>query len=305
MRETDPLVSVNILTYNRKSELRNTLNKVYEQDYKNIEVIVVDNASSDGTEEMLKNEFPQVAVIRLDKNIGAPGYNYGFERASGEYILILDDDSYPLEGAIKKGLETISEDEKTGIIAFNVFNTRYKVTETKSFEKFPFSFIGCGALIKKSLLDTIGYYSKDYFLYHNELDLSARAYNAGFNIVYLKEAAVIHNQSELSRGDKPVDPLISKFRYYNMFVSYSIFILQNFDMRRVITEEFKWIINRLIICLKFPYLTVFLKALFFLKKNLLDIMSRRKVLRPEVQKLYYKKIPFVERDFFPDFKKPF
>ncbi len=47
--ENNPLVTVNILSYNRRDELRNTLNKVFEQDYKNIEVIVVDNSSSDGS----------------------------------------------------------------------------------------------------------------------------------------------------------------------------------------------------------------------------------------------------------------
>jgi len=66
----EPLVTVNILSYNRKDELRFTLTKVYEQDYKNIEVIVVDNASSDGTLEMVEEEFPNVKLIKLDKNIG-------------------------------------------------------------------------------------------------------------------------------------------------------------------------------------------------------------------------------------------
>ena len=51
------LVTVNILSFNRKDELRNTLTKVYEQDYKNIEVIVVDNASSDGSSAMVKKEM--------------------------------------------------------------------------------------------------------------------------------------------------------------------------------------------------------------------------------------------------------
>ena len=85
-----PLVTVNILSFNRKDELRNTLTKVYEQDYKNIEVIVVDNASSDGSPEMVKNEFPKVQLIQLEKNIGIAGWNEGFEIAKGEYVLVLD-----------------------------------------------------------------------------------------------------------------------------------------------------------------------------------------------------------------------
>ncbi|HSL90776.1 MAG TPA: glycosyltransferase [Ignavibacteriaceae bacterium] len=66
----NPLVSVNILSYNRKDELRNTLQKVFEQDYKNIEVIVVDNASNDGSDDMVKQEYPDAQLIQLKKNIG-------------------------------------------------------------------------------------------------------------------------------------------------------------------------------------------------------------------------------------------
>ena len=95
MNTDQPLVTVNILSYNRKDELRNTLTKVYEQDYKNIEVIVVDNASNDGSSEMVIKEFPNAQLIQLEKNIGIAGWNEGFKVAKGEYILVLDDDSYP------------------------------------------------------------------------------------------------------------------------------------------------------------------------------------------------------------------
>ncbi|MEO8232502.1 MAG: glycosyltransferase, partial [Ignavibacteriota bacterium] len=61
----NPLVTVNILSFNRKDELRNTITKVYEQDYKNIEVIVVDNASSDDSAEMVRTEFPEVQLIQM------------------------------------------------------------------------------------------------------------------------------------------------------------------------------------------------------------------------------------------------
>jgi len=81
MNTDQPLVTVNILSYNRKDELRNTLTKVYEQDYKNIEVIVVDNASNDGSSEMVIKEFPNAQLIQLEKNIGIAGWNEGFKVA--------------------------------------------------------------------------------------------------------------------------------------------------------------------------------------------------------------------------------
>ncbi len=90
----NPLVTVNILSFNRKEELRITLTKVFEQDYKNIEVIVVDNSSSDGSQKMVREEFPSVNIIELNENIGIAGWNKGFEIAKGKYVLVLDDDSY-------------------------------------------------------------------------------------------------------------------------------------------------------------------------------------------------------------------
>ena len=68
-----PLVTINILSYNRKDELRHTLTKVFEQDYKNIEVIIVDNASNDGSSQMVEKEFFGVNLIKLNKNIGIAG----------------------------------------------------------------------------------------------------------------------------------------------------------------------------------------------------------------------------------------
>ena len=105
MNNQFPLVTINILSYNRKDELRITLQKVFEQDYKNIEVVVVDNASTDGAPEMVEQDFPQVKLIRLKKNIGIAGWNEGFKAAKGEYVLVLDDDSYPLNNSIENGLK--------------------------------------------------------------------------------------------------------------------------------------------------------------------------------------------------------
>ncbi len=222
----NPLVTVNILSFNRKDELRITLTKVFEQDYKNIEVIVVDNASTDGTQEMVKEEFPQVKLIELEENIGIAGWNKGFEIAKGEYVLVFDDDSYPEESTIKIGLEKLNLRPNTKIIALNVYNTKLKFYETKNYSEYPFSFIGCGAIIKKDLIDEIGGYNRLYFLYHNELDLSIRCLNCGYKIFFAKDANIIHNLSPKNRNSNNIQPLIGSIRYTNYYYSYMIFILR-------------------------------------------------------------------------------
>ncbi len=76
------LVSIIILTYNRKELLRESLEYINISTYKNIEIIIIDNASIDGTADFLKN--CNYNFIRLDKNIGVEGWNKGIESANGE-----------------------------------------------------------------------------------------------------------------------------------------------------------------------------------------------------------------------------
>ena len=85
----NPLVTINILSFNRKDELRNTLAKVYEQGYKNIEVIVVDNASNDGSPEMVTREFPDVQQRSTISLLSSPNVPPIGEK-SGHHIVHLE-----------------------------------------------------------------------------------------------------------------------------------------------------------------------------------------------------------------------
>ncbi len=300
----NPLVTVNILSFNRKDYLRTTLKKIFEQDYKNLEVLVIDNASNDGTEEMLKNEFRQVRFFKLNKNIGISAWNIGFEKAKGDFILVLDDDSYPLHKTINKGLEEFRINNKLGIVAFKIFNVRVNRFETLDFDLTPKLFVGCGALIRKEVIKKIGGYSEDIFIYYNEIDFSARCYNAGFDIVYLQNAIVIHNQSTLSRGNENKDPFVSKYRFFHNSVSYSSYLFRNFYFKYIVIYFLKWNLNRLIISFKTFYLTTFVKFLIKVLLSLKKIIKGRKVLNCETQKFYeFGNVPLIDKEFFPNFNK--
>ena len=90
-------MTIVFLVYNRCEELRTSLQKMLEEsDYDRslVDVIVVDNASTDGSSEMVRREFPQVRLIRREENCGVAGWNDGFEVATGDLVLVLDDDCY-------------------------------------------------------------------------------------------------------------------------------------------------------------------------------------------------------------------
>jgi GT2 family glycosyltransferase len=300
----EPLVTVNILSYNRKDDLRNTLTKVFEQDYKNIEVIVVDNASSDGTCEMVESEFPQVKLIRLKENIGIAGWNKGFEIARGEYVLVLDDDSYPEPKSIGIALEHFRRNENLGIVAFNIYNSKFDFYETENWPSDHFTFVGCGALISKEKLDKVGYFDERIFIYLNEIELSARFLDAGFEIFFCKECKAIHAQSMLSRNERK-NPFASKYRYENFFWSMSVFLLSKFSFPQIVFVYFKWLVNRFLIALKYFWFVSFVKLSIKVFLNLPKLLSERKQLKKEVRKIYNNGNVFawIDRDYFPEMKR--
>ncbi|PKC52420.1 nucleotide-diphospho-sugar transferase, partial [Rhizophagus irregularis] len=111
-----------MLAWNRKEDVRESLTRIAEIEYDNYEVIVVDNASTDGTQELVKTEFPHVNLIEMSENVGIKAYNVGFEQAKGDYIIIIDDDSFPAKTAMRRMVKAFEQDPQLGVCAFDVRN---------------------------------------------------------------------------------------------------------------------------------------------------------------------------------------
>jgi len=241
----NPLVTVNILSFNRKDELRNTLTKVYEQDYKNIEVIVVDNSSSDGSPEMVDKEFPKVQRIKLKKNIGIAGWNEGFKVAKGEYVFVLDDDSYPMnKDIIIHSLKFFSEDNKLGVLGCKVINLNtgsIQIEESKKHEAI--SFIGCGAFINTALFPKIGFFNEKLFLYGHENEFSMRVINTGYKIVITNQLIVLHAVSPKHRGIKKS---VDHRRHYFFIRNTIITLFLHFDTPKAFIHSFRVVVSGLL-----------------------------------------------------------
>ena len=105
-----PLVTIGVSTYNRKDLLRLSLNSLLEQSYKNCEIVVVDDGSSDGTEQMVREEFPQVKYIYQENAGDAAAKNHAARAGSGEYIVFNDSDDLFLPDAVERLVEALPED---------------------------------------------------------------------------------------------------------------------------------------------------------------------------------------------------
>ena len=178
-------------------------------------------------------------------------------------------------------------------------------SESYDFDEYPISFFGCGALISKNLVNQIGVYDENYFLYDNELDYAARCWDAGYKIYYLKSAVVVHLQSTIAREHSNKNILLGKKRYYHFFLSYSKFIVLRLSGQEKIKALIKWWINRTIIMIRFGYLKEYFEVILHFIKIYFHLLSKSQPIDKKLQLNYgAKSFPFVDRDFFPSFTKP-
>lgn len=277
--EKNHLVSVNILSYNRKEDLRHTLTKVYEQDYKNIEVIVVDNASSDGSQKMVEQEFPSVKLIKLTANIGIAGWNKGFEIAKGEYVLVLDDDSYPKKNAILKGMQILTKDKSVGILAFQVIeNNDLSFNSDKLLDAI--NFIGCGALIRNEVFYNIGYFNKDLFIYFHEVEFSMRVLNFGYKIKKCTDAVVFH------KNPLYIHNMVSNNKIYYDIRNQLIIIYLYFPLRKIWSLLPRILLGKILWGILHTRQLLSVKAICAAFLFCALSVKNRQILRDDIQKLY-------------------
>jgi GT2 family glycosyltransferase len=215
-----PLVSVIVLTFNGKDYVDSCLSSILEQSYSNTEVIVVDNASSDRTVDLVEQQFPSVTLIRNSSNLGfAAGNNIGIRKANGSYIAVLNQDtkadSQWLEELVRVANsndrigtcapKVLRMDEPTkidsaGLLLFKdlaVVNRGLGETDVGQYEceEEVFGPYGAAALYRREMLDEIGLYDADYFLLHEEDDLAWRARFAQWKCIYVPASRVYHAHS--------------------------------------------------------------------------------------------------------------
>jgi GT2 family glycosyltransferase len=202
------MVSVVILTWNRKDDLIETVSELGRSSYAHKEIIVVDNGSIDGTQEAISEKFPDVIFIRLEKNIGIGGYNVGMKKAKGKYIVLLDSDSFPDSKAIERMVSLFESDRSIGAVAFDVHNSIVGSRESgvgsqKAFDLFKgkdvYGYNGAGVGIRKECIEKAGYLFEPYFLYFNEQDHAFRILQTGYKIKFHSDIVAYHKTSVSSR----------------------------------------------------------------------------------------------------------
>ena len=294
-----------MVSFNRKSIIEFTLNKIYEQEYYPFEIIIFDNASDDGTCEMIEKKYCEVNLIKNNKNIGIEGYNIAFKLAQGQYFLILDDDSYPDKTTLGYGVEYLQSNQEFSVATFKIFNICLNKSETESFKLInPHLFHGCGTIWKRNVYENIGGYDSDYFLYYNEIDHSIRCYDQNIKIKYLPEKIVFHQPIPNQKVKTTNNYHLHKKKYEQYFSGHIRFLIKHFDLKYVLVYGLKWILNRFIIALIFNYYFSFFKSLIAIPKVIFVSRQKRKPVSKNVQKYYnYGSQPLIDRFYFPNYSR--
>ena len=213
----DIIVSFVLPSYNRRDVLARVLLKLREiSDKVSCEIIVVDNASNDGSVEMIKALYPQVVLHCNKSNLGAKARNVGSALAKGKYVFMLDDDSYPLGDSLERGIAILEKNKKVGCLAYRVIMPDNRYWTNGLFTVFT----GCGALFPKEALTLIGGYPEDILYYAEEYDVSFRLWAKGLKVLNPADLFVFHDKPLANMGfaQRMIQLIINNVNIYSKYL---------------------------------------------------------------------------------------
>lgn len=231
-------LSIVIVNYNTKKLLADTIQSVIDTvDSTKYEIIVVDNASTDGSIEMLNKQYPNVNLIENKDNLGfSKANNIGIKQASGRYILILNSDTKVLDQCFEKCLEYMDSNIHVGVLGCKLLLASGKLDHackrgfptpeaslyyilkfhklfpaSKRFGQYTLNYLpideinevdaltGAFMMVRKEVIDKIGLLDETFFMYGEDLDWCFRIKEAGYKVIYYPEAVTIHYKGGSSK----------------------------------------------------------------------------------------------------------
>ena len=223
-------ISIVIVSFNTRDLTRRGLEHVHTHAAAvSYEVLVVDNASDDGSPDMVAAEFPWVKLIRLDENRGfAGGNNPAMKIARGRYILLLNSDAFLAGGVLEKTIRYLDDHPTIGVLGckltdpdgtmqpsarmlpgplnkiLHITGLAARFPGSKFFGRVDYTWwdhaeprsvgwvVGAFFLIRRETMDNIGMLDERYFLYFEEIDYCLTAQRAGWEVVFYPHAEIVH-----------------------------------------------------------------------------------------------------------------
>ena len=217
-------LSIVLVCWNNKDYLEPCLNSIYGGPLKScFDVVVVDNGSTDGSQEMLREKFPEVKIIQNDHNVGlSKASNQGIVATQGRYVLLLNNDTLVNTASLDAMAQFMNETPEAGAVGgellypdgsfqsagtdFSSLHEEFLITTrlglllSPRYPSFPHDgkvktvgwLSSACLLLRREALNQVGMLDEDYFIYGDEADLQFRLHKKGWKVYFLPEASTIH-----------------------------------------------------------------------------------------------------------------
>lgn len=275
----EPLVYIIILNWNGYKDTIECLESLKKITYKNYEIVLIDNGSTDESVKILKSKYPDLKLIENKTNLGfAGGCNIGIRYAlktNAEYIALLNNDTTVDNKFLNELINTSINDESIGIVGPLIYYYKKPSTVWSSgaykFDKYNLKYIdfnygkkdnktliemrnvdfvwGCCFLIKKSIFKKVGLLDEDYFMYTEDKDLCYRVTHAGYKLIVNPNSKIWHKVSSSSGGEN------NSLIYYYMSRNNILFINKHFFGFIKLKYKLFYLFDRLF------------RILYFIKRN--------------------------------------
>jgi len=297
-----PLVSIIVLNYNAGKLLLDCITSLKKSTYKNMEILVVDNISSDGSHTKCKEKFSDIKLIQNNENLGyCGGNNVGIKHANGEFIVILNPDTIVEknwleelfiahnkygDGLYQPKIISLNEPgviQSTGnmihIFGFGFARDKGKniIDKKENIEKVGYASGTC-LFTSRKVIEKVGLLDEFLFLYHDDLDFGWRAAQMGINSYYVPKSKIFHAESYSLQWSSKKFYWLERNRKYCLRIHYSKETYKKMGFSLMLVDLFVWI--------------------FYLSKGFLgakiraelDILKNKKIIEQKYFELESKKI---------------
>ncbi|MBW2338970.1 MAG: glycosyltransferase family 2 protein [Deltaproteobacteria bacterium] len=228
--ETSPPsdLSVIVVNYNTADFLVRCLNSIASQTQIDSEVIVVDNASQDNSLDLIRNNFPWVIVIANERNLGfARANNLALKTCRADYVYFLNPDTEVMGRCFRNMIDFMDQRPEVGLAGTRIVNPdgspqssiekrypgeKYAKQELRDLKGNIAWVMGASMIARRGIVEDLGGFDEDFFLYGEEQDLCLRIRKAGWTIEYINESAVVHWGGQSERKNLPAEVWKKKFQ---------------------------------------------------------------------------------------------
>jgi len=225
LQKINDKVSVIIPNWNGKHFMDDCLQSLRQQTYTNVEVIVADNASTDGSQDYIKTNYAEVILVEIGYNSGFTGAcNAGMKASTGDIVILLNNDTEVEPNWVEAIVDAFDRHEDVGMVASKMllfdkrdhihtvgdgfttdgrpFNRGVWQKDDGQYDKETYVFSACGgsSAYRRELLDEIGLLDDDFFFLMEDVDYAWRAQLAGWRTLYTPHAIVYHHLSATGGG---------------------------------------------------------------------------------------------------------